>query len=160
MTDVQRLIYLHGQDSSSQTYKAGLLRKIFPDLLVPDFIGSLDERMQQLYPMLGSATNWTLIGSSFGGLMAALFTTEHPTQVRKQILLAPALMLPEFAEHPPASVDVPTVVIHGRQDTVVPVDQVRPLAEKVFTNLEYRLVEDDHRLHQAADQLDWKSIIS
>ena len=91
--------------------------------------------------------------------MAALFSTRHPAQVRKQILLAPALMLPEFAEHLPAPIDVPTVIIQGRQDTVVPVETNKPLAEKVFIHLDYRLVDDDHRLHRTAETLDWKSLI-
>lgn len=160
MLDTKLLIYLHGLESSSQTYKAALIRTIYPDLIVPDFTGSLDERMQQLYPILGSTSNWTLIGSSFGGLMAALFSTRHPAQVRKQILLAPALMLPEFAENLPAPIGVPTIIIHGKQDTVVPVKTNKPLAEKVFRNLDYRLVEDDHRLHKAAETLDWKEIIA
>ncbi len=155
-----RLIYLHGLDSNSQTYKAALIRTIYPDMLVPDFVGSLEERMQQLYPILGSALGWTLIGSSLGGLMAALFTTQHPAQVRKQILLAPALLLPEFAENLPAPIDVPTIIIHGWQDSVVPVRTVKPLAEKVFRNLDYRLVDDDHRLHKATQELNWKEIIS
>lgn len=159
MVDSKPIVYLHGQESNSQTYKAGLVRRIYPDLIVPDFTGSLEERMEQLLPILDGASNWTLIGSSFGGLMAALFTTQHPAQVRKQVLLAPALMLPEFADHIPDPVDVPTVIVHGREDKVVPVDVVRPLAEKVFRNLEYRLVDDNHRLHQAADSLDWKSLI-
>lgn len=160
MLDEKRLIYLHGLESNSQTYKAALVRAIYPGLLVPDFTGSIDDRMRQLDPILGSASNWTLIGSSFGGLMAALFSTRHPAQVRKQILLAPALMLPEFAENLPAPVDVQTIIIHGRQDTVVPVAVNKPLAEKVFRNLDYRLVDDDHRLHKIAEQLDWKEIIS
>jgi len=159
MIDTHRIIYLHGLESNSQTHKAALVRAIYPDLVVPDFIGSLDERMQQLYPILGNASNWTLIGSSYGGLMAALFSTRFPAQVRKQILLAPALMLPEFAEHIPAPIDVPTIIIHGRQDNIVPVDVVRPLSEKVFRQLDYCLVDDDHRLHQTADGLDWKSIL-
>lgn len=159
MIDAKHIIYLHGLESNSQTYKAGLVRRVYPDLIVPDFTGSIEERMEQLYPILGDVSNWTIIGSSFGGLMAALFTTQHPSQVRKQVLLAPALMLPEFAEHVPEPVDVPTVVVHGREDTVVPVDVVRPLAENVFRNLEYKLVDDDHRLHHAADSLDWKSLI-
>ena len=159
MLDVKRIIYLHGLESNSQTHKAALVRAIYPDLVVPDFVGSLDERMQTLYPILGSASNWTLIGSSYGGLMAALFSTQFPAQVRKQILLAPALMLPEFAEHIPAPIDVPTIIVHGRQDDIVPVATVRPLAEKVFRQLDYRLVDDDHRLHQTADSLDWKSIL-
>ncbi len=159
MLDVKRIIYLHGLESNSQTHKAALVRAIYPDLVVPDFTGSLDERMQKLCPILGSASNWTLIGSSYGGLMAALFSTRFPAQVRKQILLAPALMLPEFAEHLPTSINVPTIIIHGRRDTIVPLDVIKPLAEKVFRQLNYRLVNDDHRLHQTADGLDWKSIL-
>ena len=92
--------------------------------------------------------------------MAALFSTQHPDQVRKQILLAPALMLPEFAEHLPQPIDVRTMIIHGRQDTVVPLNQITPLAEKVFRSLSYHIVEDDHRLHNTANELDWKSIIA
>ncbi len=68
-------------------------------------------------------------------------------------------MLPEFAEHLPAPVDVPTVIIHGRQDMIVPIETNRPIAEKVFRSLDYRLVNDDHRLHQTAETLDWKSLI-
>ncbi len=159
MLDEKQLIYLHGLESNSQTYKAALVRAVYPDLLVPDFTGSIDERMRQLYPILGNESNWTLIGSSFGGLMAALFSTRHPAQVRKQILLAPALMLPEFAGSLPEPIDVPTIIIQGKQDTVVPAKANQPLAEKVFRNLDYRLVDDDHRLHKIAEQLDWKHII-
>jgi pimeloyl-ACP methyl ester carboxylesterase len=159
MLDPKRILYLHGLESNSQTYKAALIREVYPDLITPDFTGSLNERMEQFYPILGRESNWTLIGSSYGGLMSALFTTQHPAQVRKQILLAPALMLPEFAEHLPAAVEVPTIIIHGRQDTIVPVETNKPLAEKVFRNLEYRLVDDDHRLHQTAAGLDWKALI-
>jgi pimeloyl-ACP methyl ester carboxylesterase len=159
MLDPKRILYLHGLESNSQTYKAALIRAVYPDLIAPDFTGSLDERMKQLYTILGRDSNWTLIGSSYGGLMSALFTTQHPTQVRKQILLAPALMLPEFAEHLPAPVEVPTIIIHGRQDIIVPIETNKPLAEKVFRNLEYRLVDDDHRLHQTAARMDWKALI-
>jgi pimeloyl-ACP methyl ester carboxylesterase len=159
MLDPKRILYIHGLDSNSQTYKAAIIRAVYPDLITPDFSGSLDERMQQLYPMLDKTSNWTLIGSSFGGLMSTLFATKYPAQVRKQILLAPALMLPEFAEHLPAPIDLPTIIIHGRQDTIVPVEINKPLAEKVFRNLEYRLVDDDHRLHQTAAALDWKALI-
>jgi len=159
MLDTRKIIYLHGLESNSQTYKAAVIRAIYPDLITPDFTGSLEERMKQLHPIPGSASNWTLIGSSYGGLMAALFATQHPGQVRKLILLAPALMLPDFAEHLPEPIDVPTVIIHGRQDDVVPVGINKPLAEKVFRDLDYRLVDDDHRLHQTAKDLDWRSLI-
>ena len=157
----RNMIFLHGLESSSQTYKAGIIRNSFPELVVPDFTGPLEERMKALYPILGVKKDWTIIGSSFGGLMGAIFTCEHPDQVRKLVLLAPALMLPEFASFLALEpVPVPTTVIHGRLDTVVPLEEVREIAQKVFTNLTYQIVDDDHRLHIATDTLDWKTILA
>jgi hypothetical protein len=34
------------------------------------------------------------------------------------------------------------------------------LAEKVFANLTYLIVDDDHRLHKTAEELDWKAILA
>ena len=155
------MIFLHGLESSSRAYKASVLRKSFPELLVPDFSGPLEARMEALYPILGEKENWTIIGSSFGGLMGAIFTCEHPNQVRKLILLAPALMLPQFASFLGREpVSVLTTIIHGRQDEVVPLEAVREIAQKVFSNLTYHIMNDDHRLHKATDTLDWNTILS
>ena len=159
MINQKRLIFLHGLESSSQGEKAMLFRKIFPDMLTPDFSGSLKERMKQLYLILGEETGWTIIGSSFGGLMGALFTCQHPKQVKKLILLAPALTLPEFAGHLPAPISAPIVVIHGTQDDVVLLEPVRALAEKVFINLTYHMVDDDHRLMKTTHETDWHSLL-
>lgn len=157
----RNMIFLHGLESSSQTYKASVMRKSFPELIVPDFTGPLKARMEALYPILGDNKDWVIIGSSFGGLMGAIFTCEHPEQVRKQVLLAPALMLPEFASYLDREpVSVPTTIIHGTQDDVVPLETVRDIAQKVFTNLTYHIVDDNHRLHVATDTLDWKKILS
>jgi pimeloyl-ACP methyl ester carboxylesterase len=157
----RNIVFLHGLESSSQTYKAGVIRDSFPDLIVPDFTGPLEQRMEALYPILGDKKEWTIIGSSFGGLMGAIFTCEHPDQVRKLVLLAPALMLPEFASFLGREpVSVPTTIIHGRQDTVVPLEEVRAIAGKVFSNLTYEIVDDDHRLHLSTDTLDWKTILA
>jgi len=157
----RNMIFLHGLESSSQTYKASVMRKSYPELIVPDFTGPLEARMETLYLILGNKKDWTIIGSAFGGLMGAIFTCEHPDQVRKQVLLAPALMLPEFAsclDREPVS--VPTTIIHGSQDNVVPLETVREIARKAFTNLTYKIVEDNHRLHVTTDTLDWKSILA
>ena len=114
------VMFIHGQESSSQTYKATLLRAAYPSALVPDFSGPLDERMAQLAPLLAQANDWVLIGSSMGGLMAALWAYAHPAQVRRLVLLAPALNAPEFTSQLGAPIAVPTVVYHGVRDTVVP----------------------------------------
>jgi pimeloyl-ACP methyl ester carboxylesterase len=155
------MIFLHGLESSSQTYKASVIRNSFPDLIVPDFTGPLSERMQALYPIIGKQQNWTIIGSSFGGVMGAIFTCQHPDQVRKLVMLAPALMLPEFAPFIEGDqVAVPTTIIHGRQDDVVSLAGVREIAEKVFVNLMYTIVDDDHRLHATTDRLAWREILA
>jgi pimeloyl-ACP methyl ester carboxylesterase len=135
------LIFIHGLISSGQSYKANLLRGFFPDILTPDFEGSLEdegsleERLAQLEPILSDRSDWIIIGSSFGGLMGAMFTRQHPAQVSKLILLAPALIWPEFDQVLPPPVSVPTVVYHGINDELIPLDLVRPLAEGVFTDL-------------------------
>jgi pimeloyl-ACP methyl ester carboxylesterase len=174
--DNRKLIYLHGLESSSQSGKARQFAQKFPGMLTPDFTGSFEERMDQLYPILSDKNDWTIIGSSFGGLMGAVFTLIHPTQVRKLILLAPALMLEPFASYTvpstsastssaqrlragPKPVSVPTVIVHGTLDDVVPLEPVRELAKKVFTNLTYYVVEDGHRLHEAFKELDWDQIL-
>jgi pimeloyl-ACP methyl ester carboxylesterase len=160
MLDVKRLIYLHGSESDSNSGKARQFRGWFPGMLTPDFKGSFDERMSQLYSILSNQPDWTLIGSSYGGLMGTVFTLDHPTQVRKLILLAPALTLGPFASRSDLEpVSVPTIVVHGTLDTIVPLEPVREVVQKLFTNVKYYVVEDDHRLHKSGQELDWNSIL-
>jgi len=167
--DTSRLIYLHGLESTSSSGKARLFREWFPGMLTPDFTGSFDERMSQLGPIISDTINWTIIGSSFGGLMGAAFTIDHPTQVRKLILLAQALLLDPLASRSDPStrsgqrlqpVSVPTIIIHGTLDTAVPLEPVRIIAQKFFTDLTYHIVEDDHRLDKTVHELDWKAILA
>ncbi|MBI5962014.1 MAG: alpha/beta fold hydrolase [Chloroflexi bacterium] len=159
--EISRLIYLHGLESNSQSGKARQFAEKFPGMVTPDFTGSFEERMKQLKPILGRKKNWTIIGSSFGGLMATVFTCEHPTQVRKLVLLAPALLRNQFASYLNLEpVTVPTIIIHGTEDDVVPLEPVRKVAEKLFTFLTYRVVDDGHRLLKAFEELDWEEILA
>lgn len=160
MINPSRLIYIHGSESDSNSGKARQFREWFPGMVTPDFTGSFDERMNQLTSILGDKGDWTLIGSSYGGLMGTVFTLDHPTQVRKLILLAPALMLDPIASlSDPKPVSVPTIVVHGTLDTVVPLEPVRQTVQKLFTHVKYYVVEDDHRLHKSVHELDWNSIL-
>lgn len=158
--DTSRILFIHGSDSNGQTYKAGVLRKTFPELLSPDFTGPLAVRLAQMDEIIQDTDGWTLIGSSLGGLMAALFTTRHTAQVRKLVLLAPALHLAEFSHRRlPKPVDVPTILIIGKKDDVIPVENVRRLTKLVFPKMTYLSVDDDHRLHYTTDRLDWKDLL-
>lgn len=159
--DNSRLIYLHGLESDSNSGKACLFREWFPGMLTPDFKGSFEERMAQLNPILADRDDWTLIGSSFGGLMGTVYTCKHPTRVRKLILLAPALLHDPFGSFLDLQpVSVPTIIIHGTLDTVVPLEPVREIAQKLFSSLTYHIVEDDHRLHKTVTEMDWKTFLA
>lgn len=176
MIDTSRLIYLHGSESDSNSGKARQFREWFPGMLTPDFKGKFEERMEQLYSILGNENNRTIIGSSYGGLMGTIFTRDHPDQVRKLILLAPALLRDlsgafldpmignELAYSRKSlsgskTVLVPTTIIHGTADDIVPLEPVRRIAKELFTNLQYVIVDDNHRLHKTVHELDWKSIL-
>jgi pimeloyl-ACP methyl ester carboxylesterase len=160
MIDPAHILFIHGSDSTGQTYKAQVLRKLLPELISPDFSGPLAIRIAQLEAIIGDQKNWTLIGSSLGGLMAALFATQHADQVHKLVLLAPALHLPEFARHLPKPVTIPTLLIIGKKDDVIPCEKVRRLTKQVFRKLTFLSVDDDHRLHHTAETLDWISLLA
>ncbi len=158
--DNTRIIYLHGSDSNSQSGKARQFAEKFPGMVTPDFTGDFDERMAQLKKIIGRKKSWTIIGSSLGGLMGTVFTCQKPTYVRKLILLAPALMKDPFGSYLNLEpVSVPTTVIHGTADDVVPLDEAREYAEKFFTDLKYIVVDDGHRLQEAFKELNWEEIL-
>jgi hypothetical protein len=48
----EKLIHLHGSESNSNSGKARLFRKWFPGMLTPDFTGSFEKRMSQLFTNL------------------------------------------------------------------------------------------------------------
>jgi pimeloyl-ACP methyl ester carboxylesterase len=116
--------------------------------------------MEHLEAVLGTETGWTLVGSSLGGLMAAIFTMQHPGQVRKLVLLAPALTLPGFTMSLASQIHIPTIIVQGSHDEFIPLEPTQKLAKKVFTNLTYIVVDDDHRLHKTAQELDWKKLLA
>ncbi len=155
-----RLIFIHGLVSSGQGLKGNLLRGLLPGILTPDFEGPLEDRMARLASILSDQTGWVIIGSSFGGLMGAMFTCRYPQQVKKLIMLAPALIWPDFAQALPLPVSVPTVIYHGLRDTLIPLELVRPLAEQVFLKLTFHAVDDDHGLRATVEAIDWLALVS
>lgn len=171
--DNSKIIYLHGSDSSSQSGKARQFAEKFVGMKTPDFTGSFDERMNQLYKVVGKEKGWTMIGSSYGGLMAAVFASENPNQVRKLILLAPAILKekngiyidPMIGEPLNGNwkhlqtISAPTVIVHGIQDDVVRLEPVRKTAEELFSDVEFIVVDDGHRLQKAFGEINWEEIL-
>lgn len=152
-------IFLHGLESSSRGAKAAFLRDHFPDMIIPDFRGSLSERMKSLKSILRGRREIILVGSSFGGLMATLYAMENGDDVVRLVLLAPALNFPYFSGFGVKQVSIPAWMIIGKHDTVTPAEIVLPLARSIFTDLTYNEVNDDHMLAGTFRSLDWKSLL-
>ena len=150
--------FLHGLDSSGQGTKGAFFAGNFPQVRRPDFFGDLTDRLTQLQDMCGDDRDLTLIGSSFGGLMATCFAIDRPQQVARLILLAPALNFAAYVP-PETLIEIPTLLVVGRHDVVTPPDPVLPLARRTFACLEEQLVDDDHMLHETFRRLPWHTLI-
>lgn len=150
---------IHGLMGSSQGKKVRYLSRIFPGMLAPDFRGTLDERMRLLEKILERSYGWRIVGSSLGGLMGAMYACRNPQRVNKLVLMAPALIWPEFKDNLPEPVEMPVVIYHGSRDELIPLDAVREIAKKIFTNLEFHEVDDDHGLYTTMQEIDWTEIL-
>ncbi len=165
---MQNIIFIHGLKSSGQGFKGRLFQKVIPGCLTPNFeefntlISNkllLKKRMEQLIVILKDKYPWVIIGSSFGGLMATIYSCQNPEKVSRLILLAPYLSTLELDLKKYSPIDIPVLVFHGKHDRVVSVRHSRTLAEKLFTNLAYNIVNDDHFLHKTVKNLDWHKLI-
>lgn len=152
-------MFIHGLESSNQGTKAVFFREKYPDMIIPHFTGPLHERMEKLKASLLDQTAITLVGSSFGGLMASIFAVENEGRVRGLILLAPAINLMEFTSYRGRKTTVPVWIYHGRQDKVIDIKEVQRVAEDVFTDLRFHAVDDDHFLHNTFKTMPWDRLL-
>ncbi len=191
---MSRFVYLHGFASGPSSQKARFFRDRFAELgiglEVPDLAEGGFEHLTisgQLAVLerttAGEAVS--LIGSSMGGYLAALYAARHP-EVEKLVLLAPAF---SFLTRWPAGLGEekmaewkrtgvmqvfhysegremalgyqliedareyegypkypqPTLIFHGRHDTVVPVELSITFSQQ-HGRTELRLMESDHQL--------------
>lgn len=152
-------IFLHGLEGSNLGTKSVFFRDRYPDMIIPNFTGNLWERMKDLGEILSGRSGISLVGSSFGGLMAALFAMENESRVDRLILLAPALNLAGFSTCQQRDISVPVRVYHGRNDEVIPLNAVERVARKSFLNLSFHAVDDDHSLHKTFKSIDWDTLL-
>jgi pimeloyl-ACP methyl ester carboxylesterase len=128
-------------------------------MIIEDFLGSFSERMEKLEGLLTGKDQLILVGSSYGGLMAAVYACLHEDRVGKLILLAPALHLEEYHPYLEKTLFLPVTIFHGRQDEVVPMEEVRAIAEAHYMNLTFHVQEDDHSLHATFGSLEWDLLL-
>jgi pimeloyl-ACP methyl ester carboxylesterase len=153
-------IFIHGLESSNQGTKAVFFKRKFPDMIIPNFPGNLQERMEKLKAILSEKSGIRLVGSSFGALMASIFAMENEPRVDRLILLAPALNLMEFTDYQEKEISVPVWIYHGKDDEVIPLKVVERVAERSFRNLVFHTVDDDHFLHRTFKTIDWDKLLS
>ncbi len=155
-----QLVFIHGLESTAQGTKGQFFRQYFPQMIIEDYTGDFDTRMIKLNGLLAGIADLILVGSSYGGLMATHYAMENEDRVKKLILLAPALNLPEFDHSGHTKLQLPVIIYHGTSDDVVDPYNVKTIARKYFSNLEHNLVDDDHTLHQTFPLIDWKGILA
>ena len=167
----ENIIFIHGLESSGCGFKAQFLKKQIPRIITPSFKKYipglsyktlLKKRMIELIEILKSKDLWIIIGSSFGGLMAVLYTCQNPSKVKRLILLAPFLATSEldpkhFSKLP---LDIPVFIYHAKNDKVVSMKKSRARAEQLFSNINFQIAEnDDHKLHSTVQRINWKELI-
>lgn len=128
-------------------------------MLIEDYEGSFARRMAKLQSLLLNKEDLILVGSSYGGLMAAAFACLYEERVNKMVLLAPALHLEPFESYCRRVLHVPVAVFHGANDEVVPMEKVRAIAARWFANHTFTVLDDDHSLHRTFSSLDWDTLL-
>ncbi|HUU41348.1 MAG TPA: alpha/beta fold hydrolase [Desulfatiglandales bacterium] len=154
------IIFIHGQESSSKGNKGIFFKNHFPEMIIPDFKGDISKRMSKLYESLADKKEIIIIGSSLGGLMAALYTFENRDRVKKLILLAPALNLEEFNPYLKERLAIPVFIFHGKEDELIPLKLIQDIAKKVFPDLTFTTLNDDHRLSRTFASIDWHQLLA
>jgi alpha-beta hydrolase superfamily lysophospholipase len=90
-----------------------------------------------------------LVGSSMGGHVAAAAASRlDPAAL---FLLAPAFYMPGFEKYTPQDVAVPTAIVHGWHDAVVPVDNSIRWAREHRAAL--HILDSDHRLEDQIGEI-------
>jgi hypothetical protein len=140
---MSRYIYLHGFASSPNSRKARFFEERFrelgiglevPDLAEGDFRNLTLSAQLRVVEQIGGGLPVSLIGSSMGGYLAALYAARH-REVEKLVLMAPAF---SFASRWPETLGDRTMEEWKRTNTL----KVFHYSEGREVELGYQLIED------------------
>jgi uncharacterized protein len=148
-----RFIYLHGFASSPGSRKARFFEERFQELGIGLEIPDLAEGNFRNLTLTGQLNviarvsrdePASLIGSSMGGYLAALYAARHPAQIEKLVLLAPAF---SFASRWPQMLGERAMEEWKRTNTL----KVFHYSEGRELELGYQLVEDANQYEAYPD---------
>lgn len=113
--------------------------------------GEADRRVGQLLAIEPPAHRQVvLVGSSMGGYVSTVATIRIP--VDGLFLLAPAFYLPGYANQDPTPHSHNTMIVHGWNDSVVPVQNSIRFAK--LHQCDLHLLNGDHRLNDALPKIE------
>lgn len=144
------VVFSHGKDSSPHSRKIIALTETAKsegyDVLAVDYRGidSPSERVTRLVDACKEVQgDLVLVGSSLGAYVSlAAAPTLRPLAM---FLMAPAVYFEQLPPLRAGSIDCPFTIVHGWQDSIVPVDDSVRLAREYKATL--HLVDGDHQLH-------------
>jgi pimeloyl-ACP methyl ester carboxylesterase len=156
MNDKPLVVFAHGKESgpwgSKIRYFADIAQKLGVEVLSPDYsdLVSPDDRVKRLVSLpLPTYSKLLLVGSSMGGYVSLLASRQlKPVGL---FLMAPALYLPGYSEQDPAPVADQICIVHGWNDSIIPVEHSFRFAKNHHAEL--HVIEGDHRLNGALEQL-------
>jgi pimeloyl-ACP methyl ester carboxylesterase len=143
------VVFSHGKESGPWGSKINAMAQVVRDLHLGvesvDYRGLEDpgarvEKLVQTARHLAGPL--VLVGSSMGGHVAA--AAANRLETAGLFLLAPAFYMPGFEQYTPKEITVPTVIVHGWHDDIVPVENsVRWAREHTAT---LHVLDSGHRL--------------
>ena len=152
------IIFAHGLEGTPNGSKIQTLRNSGIEVIAPDFQGMpLIERVELLEKIsLDYADKKPILGgSSYGGLTAAIVAMKYPERFSGLLLCAPALHLKESPVDEitklVAPKNVPTVIIHGIEDDIVPISCSIEYSQNSESIIKFNKVNDGHRLSNSHD---------
>jgi pimeloyl-ACP methyl ester carboxylesterase len=151
---VKTVVFSHGKESGPWGTKITAMAAVARDLNLRvesvDYRG-LDDPARRVDKLLAVGRELAgpvvLVGSSMGGHVAAAAANRLDTAAL--FLLAPAFYMAGWEKYTPQEVAVPTAIVHGWRDAVVPVDNVIRWGREHRATL--HILDSDHRLE---DQID------
>lgn len=117
----------------------------------PDYsdLMDADKRVERLLELCEGERVDVLVGSSMGGYVSTVASTV--LQPKGLFLMAPAFYIPGYAVQEPEAITAKTVIVHGWNDDIVPVDHSIRFART--RKAELHLLESGHRLNDQIDLL-------
>jgi pimeloyl-ACP methyl ester carboxylesterase len=153
---INTVVFSHGKESgpwgAKITAMAAVVRELNLAVESVDYRG-LDDPTQRVEKLLavGRELNGpiALVGSSMGGHVASAAASRLDTAAL--FLLAPAFYMPGFEKYTPQDVAVPTTIVHGWHDDIVPVDNVIRWAREHRATL--HILDSGHRLEDQVEMI-------